>query len=74
MEMRTELQGMQNFLFDICEVSALAEERGITRRSSYDQLFRKANEVGLEVSASSTLDELREAAEDAYERIKANAS
>jgi hypothetical protein len=45
MEMRTELQRMQSFPVDIYEVSALAEERGITRRSSSDQIFNKANKA-----------------------------
>jgi hypothetical protein len=65
---------MQGLLVYIYEVSVLVKERGITRHSSVDQIFDKVNQVGLEVPASSTLDELREAAEDACERIKGNAS
>lgn len=64
-DMHTELQAMQSLLLEICELGATTEEKGIVRLPSFNDLAEKARNLGIPVSDTATLDDLRAATENA---------
>jgi hypothetical protein len=64
-DMAAELQAMQSLLLEICDFGATTEEQGIVKLPSFKQLIQKARDLGIEVSNSATLDDLRASVENA---------
>lgn len=64
-DMNTALPAMQSLLLEICEFGATTEEKGIVKLPSFNDLVEKARNLGIDISSSATLDDLRTAVEDA---------
>jgi hypothetical protein len=64
-DMAAEIQAMQSLLLEICDLGATTEEKGITKLPPFNQLIQRAQDLGIGVSSSATLDDLRTAVENA---------
>jgi hypothetical protein len=72
--MTEDLQALESLLLEICDVGAVAEDKGINRIPPLDPLLEKARSLGIEVPAPATLDELRTAVENACEAARAGSN
>ena len=63
--MTAEIQAMQSLLLEICDLGATTEEKGITKLPPFNHLIQKAQDLGIGVPSSATLDDLRAAVESA---------
>jgi hypothetical protein len=69
--MTAKLQALQSLLVDIADLGAVAEDQGINKIPSFDPLLEKARSLGIDITAPTTLDDLRTAVENACEAVKA---
>jgi hypothetical protein len=68
--MAAGLNELQALLMELYEFGAQAEDHEITKRFSLGPLIEQARNLGIMVSANMTLDELRDAVEEACERTR----
>jgi len=72
--MTANLEALQSLLLEISELGAAAEDKGVTKIPSFDPIVEKARGLGIDISAPTTLDDLRAAVENACEQGKDGAN